>query len=359
MDQTPYLRLAERLNALPNGFPATDDGAELRLLAKLFAPEEAALAAQLRATLETPAQIAGRVGGDERDLHDQLMGMAKRGLIAAEPAEGGLGFRLMPFIVGIYEFQGSVLDAELAQLFEDYYRQAFMQVTAIEPQFHRVIPVNQSVPMDIEIHPYESAAEIVKQAQAWGVVDCICRKQKALIGDPCGHPVDICMALSQTPGAFDHASTVRVLTLDGALTTLQRAADAGLAHTLGNYREGVWYICNCCVCSCGILRGIRELGLANAVARSAFVSQVDEDRCAGCDLCVEYCQFGALALDEDVAQVNRLRCVGCGLCVAHCPDHALSLSRRPESEIKPVPVTQRAWGIERAAARGLDLDEVM
>jgi len=44
MSKNPYKRLAERLNALPNGFPPTEDGAELRLLEKLYTPEEAALA---------------------------------------------------------------------------------------------------------------------------------------------------------------------------------------------------------------------------------------------------------------------------------------------------------------------------
>ena len=64
MEESPYKRLAERLDALPNGFPPTEDGVELHLLAKIFTPEEAELAAQLRLTQETPKQIAGRVGGD-------------------------------------------------------------------------------------------------------------------------------------------------------------------------------------------------------------------------------------------------------------------------------------------------------
>jgi hypothetical protein len=33
--------------------------------------------------------------------------------------------------------------------------------------------------------------------------------------------------------------------------------------------------------------------------------------------------------------------------------------RRPEHEIKPVPVTVSDWQVERAAARGLNLDEVL
>jgi hypothetical protein len=48
VNDSPYRQLANRLNELPNGFPPAPDGAELRLLAYLFTPEEAALAAQLR-----------------------------------------------------------------------------------------------------------------------------------------------------------------------------------------------------------------------------------------------------------------------------------------------------------------------
>ena len=356
--ENPYKHLAERLDALPNGFPPTDDGAELRLLAKLFTLEEAALAAQLRLTLETPAQLVARIGGDSKALRKQLKEMARRGLIAAGRAEGGLGYGLLPFVVGIYEMQFSAMDAELARLFEDYYRQAFGQVLTMPPPIHRVIPVEESLRVDMEVRPFESAADIVTGAQAWGVVDCICRQQKALIGEPCEHPVDVCMVLSQTAGAFDRSPAIRALTCGEAMATLRRAADAGLVHSVSNNQRGVWYICNCCTCSCGVLRGMADLGMANVVARSAFVNQVNETLCSGCSLCVERCQFEALSLG-DVVYVDRLRCVGCGLCVPTCPDGALGLVRRPAEEVLPPPVTEADWRVERAAARGLDLDEVL
>jgi electron transport complex protein RnfB len=352
-----YRLLAERLDALPNGFPPTPDGAELRLLAKIFTPEEAALAASLRLTLETPAEIAVRTGRDPATLPAQLKGMARRGLIKAGRAAGGLGYGLLPFVVGIYEMQGDSIDAELARLFEDYYRQAFGTVLAIQPQVHRVIPVQQTVRFDMEVRPYESAAEIVAACQSWGVVDCICRKQKALIGEPCGHPIDNCMTLSMRAGAFDGNATVRALTQEEALATLRRAAEAGLVHSVSNSQEGIWYICNCCTCSCGILRGLADLGMANVIARSAFVSQVDEALCAGCGLCVERCQFDALVLDA-VAEVDRARCVGCGVCVTACPEDALVLVRRPDEEVLSTPATGDDWLAARAAARGLDLSNV-
>jgi len=358
MNESPYKLLAERLDALPNGFPPTDDGAELRLLAKLFSEEEASLAAQLRLTLETPAQIAARIGGDQKALRKQLKNMARRGLIAAGRAKGGLGYGLLPFAVGIYEMQFHTIDAELAQLFEDYYQKALGQALTMQPPLNRVIPVGESIRVDMEVRPFESVTDIVNNVQAWGVVDCICRTQQALIGDPCEHPLDVCMLLSETPGVFDHSPAVRSLTREEAMATLQRAADAGLVHSVSNNQQGMWYICNCCTCSCAVLRGMADLGVANIIARSAFVNQVDETLCTGCGLCVEHCQFEALSL-EDIVSVDGIRCVGCGLCVSACPDEALSLVRRPDEEILPPPVTEADWRAERAAARGLDLREVL
>ena len=82
MNDNPYQRLAERLDALPNGFPPTEDGAELRLLAKLFTAEEAAIAADLRLALETPAELAARLDADPREMKSQLKSMAQRALVA-------------------------------------------------------------------------------------------------------------------------------------------------------------------------------------------------------------------------------------------------------------------------------------
>jgi len=358
MNDNPYKALAERLDALPNGFPPTGDGVELRLLAHIFTPEEAALAAQLRLTLETPAHIAARLGGDAKVLRKQLKEMVRRGLITAGRTDAGLGYGLMPFVVGIYEMQVQTIDAEFARLFEDYYHQAFGKIATITPQIHRVVPVEQSVRVDMEVRPFESAAGIVAQAKAWGVMDCLCRKQQSLIGQPCEHPVDVCMILSTTPGAFDQSTTVRALTQEDAMATLRRAAEAGLVHSVSNNQQGMWYICNCCTCACGLLRGMADLGLANVIARSAFVNQVDEDACIGCGACVEKCQFGALFVDS-VAHVDAMRCVGCGVCTVACPVGALSMVRRPEEEVLPPPVTERDWMAARATARGLDLNAVL
>ena len=352
MDTESYKLLAEKLDALPNGFPQSGNGAELRLLAKLFSPEEAALTASLQPELETVESISARTGADPEDLRKNLKSLSRRGLINAGKTEFGLGYGLMPFVVGIYEMQVGTMDQELAQLFEDYYLQAFGEMLKVKPQFHRVIPVNETVQNNMEIRPFESAAEIVGAAQSWGVLDCICRKQKALIGEPCGHPIDVCMVMDERPNAFDRSPIIRSLNQNEAMATLRRAAEAGLVHSVSNNQKGVHYICNCCTCSCGILRGMSSLGISNVVAQSAYINKVDEVLCSGCEDCVKMCQFDALHVDG-VAVVDQVRCVGCGVCVLACSTGALGLVRRPEEEILKIPSTLSDWGDQRSASRGL------
>ena len=348
-----YEVLAEKLDSLPNGYPPTEDGAHLRLLEKIFTPEEAEIAALLTPEPESIQAIAARTGRDSGELRQQLKGLSKRGLIRIELGERGIQFCLLPFVVGIYENQAGTIDEEMALLYEDYYQKAFSNLMQIQPQFHRVVPVNQTIQNTMEIHPYENIIDLVNAAESWAVLDCICRKQKALIGEPCDHPIDVCMVLSPKPNSFDNDPIYHAATRDEALATLKRAADAGLVHSVSNNQEGIYYICNCCTCSCGILRGISKLGMANVIARSAFVSTVDEALCSSCGTCLDYCQFNALSL-EDVIQINPTSCVGCGVCVPACPNDALVLVRRPEEEIMPIPETPSDWDRERTAFRGME-----
>jgi ferredoxin len=166
------------------------------------------------------------------------------------------------------------------------------------------------------------------------------------------------MVFNPAPDAFIGSKEIKPLTKEGAYAVLQRADQAGLVHSVSNSQQGNWYICNCCTCSCGILRGMAELGIANVIASSAFINTVDETLCNACGLCVENCQFNALTVG-DVAIVNGTRCVGCGVCVNACPDYALVLIRRSEEEIKPIPVSISDWGRQRAKERGIDLSSLL
>jgi electron transport complex protein RnfB len=361
VSEDPYRKLAERLDATPNGFPSTESGVELKLLAKMFTPEEATLASVMRLTKEPAATIAPRAGKSPEDAYRTLKAMARKGLIIAGKGKGELGFRLMPFVVGFYEEQLPRLDRELATLFEQYYQETHGGGTLIQaaPPGHRVIPVEQSIPFEPEIYSYERASELLEGAKAWGVRDCICRVQQRLVGKGCDHPIEVCLVFAPIEGAFDRSEVTRAITKDEALNILRETEEAGLVHSTANFRDGHFYICNCCSCCCGFLRTVVEFGVPTAIAHSDFRVVVDEEECVGCEECVEWCQFRALSVPEDVCVVDHTRCVGCGQCTTVCPPEALSLERRPESEILPLPLDQREWMAQRAEERGISLSDIL
>ena len=355
MSEDVYRQLAQRLDAIPNGFPATESGAELRLLAKIFTPEQAALAAVMSLEYESAESIAARAGVDARAAHRQLKEMARQGLIVAGRGERRLGFRLMPFVVGVYEEQLPRLDAELAGLFEAYLQESRGRTIYGPTPMQRVIPVEEAVPVDVEIFPFERASALVEGAKAWAVRDCICRAQQRLIGQGCDHPGHNCLLFAPVEGVFDHSQVDQPISKEEALRILSEAEAAGLVHTTGNYRDQHNYICNCCTCCCGILRGVAEFGILSAVAHSAFRVVADAEACAGCEDCVARCQFGALSVPDDVCVVDILHCVGCGQCVTVCPSDALHMTRRAESEMVPLAADRHDWMAQRAEARGLTL----
>jgi electron transport complex protein RnfB len=353
MTEDVYRKLARRLDEIPNGFPSTQSGVELRLLAKIFTVEEAALAAEMRLSSEPAEAIAARAGVDPGTAYETLKTMARKGEIRAKRKGGALAFGLLPFVVGIYEEQLPRLDEELARLFEAYFQEAMGFVASQSPPVHRVIPVEEAIPAGIEIMPYESASDLLDNAKSWGVLDCICRKQQKLIGKGCDRPINNCLAFAPIEGVFDHSDTVRAITKDEAFRVLREAEEAGLVHSPGNYRDGNHYICNCCTCCCGVLRNVAEFNIPTAIAKSSFVATVDEEACTGCGDCLERCQFDALAVPDAVCLIDPGRCVGCGLCTTVCPTEALHLMPRPEGEILPPPADLRDWTSQRARSRGM------
>jgi electron transport complex protein RnfB len=136
-----------------------------------------------------------------------------------------------------------------------------------------------------------------------------------------------------------------------AIALLDEAERVGLVHSVSNFRTGMFYVCNCCGCCCGVLRGVTEFGLAHSVAAAAYRAIVDADTCTGCGVCVDRCQVKAIALHEGVAVVDAARCIGCGLCVTGCTPEAVRLERLPDTEVVEPPEDFTAWENARLANR--------
>lgn len=359
MTNDVYRRLAKRVDEIPNGFPATESGVELKLLAKMFTPDEARLAGVMKLRPENALAIADRAGVDEKVALDHLNAMARKGLISVARKDDGPAFSLRPFIVGFYEEWLPRMDEEFASLFEQYYLETRAGILSPGPSVHRVIPVDTAIPFEVEIFPYESAGALLENAKSWGVRDCICRVQKAMIGQPCDHPIENCIIFAPVENAFEQSEDIRSLTKEEAFAVLREAEEAGLVHSSGNYRTGNMYICNCCTCSCGIMRGIAEFGIRTAMAHSAFHAVVDAEECVGCGKCLARCQFGALSLVDGTAHVDPDRCAGCGLCVTTCAVQALRLERTPDDATERPPGTILRWMKNKADARGISMDTII
>ncbi len=349
MSEEVYRKLAQCLDTLPNRFPATQSGVEFRMLAKLFTPEEAALALAMSLEPQSYPVIAAKAGGVPKETRDTLKRMAAKGLIDLKKGEGEFLYALRPFVVGFYEGQLPRMDAEMAELFERYYHETKGGVLRSAPALHRVIPVEKAIPVQINIHPYERASEMIEAAQAWGVRECICRKQQHLLGKTCRHQLETCIVFAPVKNAFDRSTVDRAITKEEALRILQETEEAGLVHSSGNYREGHEYICNCCICCCGIMRGIAEYGIMSAIAHSDFQAAVNEDLCNACEACLSRCQFKALSIPESTVAVDLNRCVGCGLCVIVCPTEALYIELRSPEEIAVPPANIAEWRARRTA----------
>lgn len=345
-----YERLADSLNKLPNSFPRTKSNIEITLLKKIFFPEEANLAGQLAGVAEPVNVIAQRAGLSEEETANRLKTMLDRGFVWGDAAAGM--YRLAPFIVGIYEAQLERMDHELAHLTEEYFDQGGVEIMRPQPAIHRVIPAQSAVKTEW-IMPYDKLREHLISCNTFRVRDCICRKQQDFEESrKCNFPLHVELIFYTGKESSDPPVSPFV-TKEEALAILDKTEKIGLVHTVSNVAEGVFYVCNCCGCCCGILRGITEFGIEKSVAASNYYSVIDADKCQGCGTCIERCHMKAISAKEDIAVVDLLKCIGCGLCVTGCPANVARLEGKTEEEVVTPPKNFAEWEHKRLVNRGL------
>lgn len=348
-----YLRLREHLDSMPNGYPATGSGVEIEILKRIFSEEEAELFMKLKMTFETPQQTSARTGVDIDTLNRLLPQMTLKGQLMGIAIHNLSLYKAMPFIFGIYEFQLTRIDREMALLCEKYGEEAFSEDFFTKtPPLMKAIPIGIEVKDDTKIEPYESVAALIEGAKSWAVRDCICKKEKALLGKRCDKPMEVCLSFAPVEHAFDKDHASRAITKDEAYSILKLAEEAGLVHMTSNVKSGQYYICNCCKCCCGPLSKYISVS-KNAAAKSNYIAVVDKGACIACGDCGNRCQAGAITVDE-YAVIRD--CIGCGLCVSSCPVEAIKMVKREGSDAVQTPENEKDWMAQRARGRGLGDD---
>ena len=157
-----YENLAKHLDNLPTGFPATESGVELRILKRLFSPEEAEIATGLMMMPEPVAGIAARMEKDPETLAPILEDMSKKGLIFRATKGGQKLYMAAQFVIGIWEYHVNDLDEELIRDVNEYIPHLTDTWVSQKTKQLRVIPVAESLEADMQIMPYEAAESIIR-----------------------------------------------------------------------------------------------------------------------------------------------------------------------------------------------------
>ena len=361
MSDEIYKKLAKVLDTLPNGFPETENNVEINLLKWVFTPEEAELFCDLRLTFETAEQIAERTGRPIEGLEDLLNNMLEKGQLMGAPLGGVMIFKMIPWVLGIYEFQAHRMTKEFAEMNEEFMPIFQKQFFSKTPQLMQTIPIEKDIPVNQEALPFEKVSTIIENGLSWAVGECVCKKEQTFLGNPCDRPLEVCMAIAPVPGAFETPrGNWKNVTKEYAYTKLKEAEEAALVHLTGNYQAGHFYICNCCKCCCGVLDGINKLGIpAKTVINSHYYAVIDQDLCTACGICAEErCQVNAIFNDyEDSYKIIKDDCIGCGLCISTCPEEAISLLRKTEKDIVSPPDDEMDWFKKRGKVRNIDFSK--
>jgi NAD-dependent dihydropyrimidine dehydrogenase PreA subunit len=331
MAKDVYKKLAERLDNLPGGFPSTRNGVELRILRKLFTPEEAGFALNLNLMPEEVPVIARRAKISQEEAAGRLEKMAKKGLIyRLEYDKKPMKYMAAQYVIGIWEFHVNDLSPELIKDMNEYIPTLLNLDTWKKAPQLRTVPVGQSISIGLEALPYEKAEELVRAHEKFLVAPCICRREHKMMDKGCKKPEESCLILGRGVDYYKRNGLGRNIDLKEALEILRKADKAGLVLQSSNAQK-IMNICCCCGCCCQVLKTIKRHPKPASIISSPFLACAEPETCEGCGVCVERCQMEALTLKDDKVVLDLDRCIGCGLCVTTCSTGSLTLVRKPDS----------------------------
>lgn len=329
-----YLKLAKHLDDLPGGFPRSETGVELRILKRLFTPEQARLALTLTLIPEEPRVIARRAKIDVQDASRRLEDMARKGLIYRIPPKNGVSkYMATQFVIGIWEYHVNDLTPGLVRDMEEYIPTLFNKDLWKKAPQLRTVPVGRSIDAKLEIMSYENAEELVSNKHKAVVAPCICRRERKIAGEGCEKAEETCLVFGMGADYYERNGLGRVIDRQEVLDILKRADEEALVLQPTNTKK-ILNICCCCGCCCGILRNLRQYPKPAELVATAFVAVADPSTCVGCGVCEKRCQMDAITMNDKRVAIDSDRCIGCGLCISKCPTDSISLRRKPV-ELQP------------------------
>jgi ferredoxin len=346
--------LIDRLNKYPVGLV---DSEKLReILSLLFDECEAFVASRFPLEEATLPELVRRTRIAETELLPVLERMADKGLVMDLPYAGVTYYLLMPGLIGFFEFTFMKSRADLpmekiAQLMTEYMYENPREGMAKEffgsrTPLTRSLVYEEQIPVSSKITTWESAREIIRQADFGAVGICYCRHKKEHLGESCrkGAPLEgICISLGAAAQFMARRGFAEQKSTGELLAVLDRARELRLTHITDNIRHKPSFICNCCSCCCELLAGV-QAGYKEGIAKTPFLAVIDREKCNGCGLCCPICNVNAISQKEAepgkeragrLAVLDEGGCLGCGVCVQACRQGAITLVERHAHSLPP------------------------
>ncbi len=347
-----YPEIARKLEAPPSQ-------RFLALLEGTFSPQEGEVILELFAPA-TCSEVARRLNSDEGRVGEILESLYSRGVINKGRTQYAFHSSLMAFhhhVVGGVAVEP--VPEKVKALWGDFFYNEWCDIIVegyIERQaatgkpVHRVWPAVGALELSPEIKPEQILPEEnfklkLQNTPRIIVGHCGCRKNWAT----CDHPIETCFAPTDGPVASvflgkPNRTSIREVSLEEALAIVKRNEDAGLVHTGA---------CFCCTDACEILYSVKRAQRFDLVGPSRYQASVKEEKCIGCQTCVERCPFDAIEMRKTPgskklkASISPEKCMGCGVCIVSCAQRALSyeLVRPPEFIRRPKPAPGAVIGV--------------
>jgi Na+-translocating ferredoxin:NAD+ oxidoreductase subunit B len=333
-DEKIYRKLQRHLNRQAVGFPATRSGADIKLLKHIFAPRDAEIATCLSYRSEPLVTIferANHLFKTPEALASALDRMHQQGGIHSHMQDGQRRYANVPLVIGMFETRINKMTPEFVENFNQYTKEPKFGVEFLAtdlPQL-RTIPLSRSIEPRHRTSTFDEVMALLDVADPpFAALECICRKKRAVEGNPCKvtDRKENCLDLGEMAQSFLMSGRAREVTRQEARSIIEQNQKEGLALQVSNTKKA-FHICACCGCCCGFLQVLKKLPEPLEFWSSNYHAEVDTNACQGCGLCEARCQMGAVSVasEDRPAVVNQTLCIGCGLCVTTCPQQAVQL----------------------------------
>jgi Fe-S-cluster-containing hydrogenase component 2 len=286
-----------------------------------------------------------RKGIDIEKVDEAMTRLIPRGLVDKFPKKGEWGYERAPVIVvlemAVRETKNTNFRTITAEVMNDMIEGAAESLPTKTP-YYRVLPVEKTIEPDsrstlIEIKadipiptqslPLDVISEMMKNVELIALSNCYCRSAKQIVGDPCDHPLETCFYFDELAQMKLQTDYARQVNYDEAMRILYESEIQGLVHNVSNCEGKIQTLCNCCECSCAVLKAWTR-GMRNTTSPSRYLVHLDPRRCSLEKDCLDACPVNALEIQEDKLLVDETECLGCGLCIPACPTGALHLELR-------------------------------